>query len=425
MALVLYNQQGQPRATISPSDTSTQQFGIMTDNVLSLSFTLFEFVRLEVDDYVIFEGQKFYLLEEYRPEQTSTVEYRYSVKFYDIAGKAKNAIVRKGNGDNDDEISFSLIGSVSLHAQLMVDNLNRISGTRDWVLGEVVESNNITIDYDNISVLEGCSRIADGGDTEYWFEGTTLNFSRCEHGDPLELGYRRGLLNISKTSNENAPFFTRLYPIGSTRNIVKDRYGYSRLRLPGGALYVEQNTHLGIVEYSEESAFSHIYPRRVGKVSSVRSEQVKDEEGNPYTIYRFKDKDMPFDPNDYEIAGLVKGVKFESNQLNGYDFEVNFDSKTKEFEIITQFPSEGIQLPGGYMVPNVGDEYVLYNIAMPDEYYPAAERELKEAVDDYLAKHAIDVAVYKAPSDYVYFGEQGGYRVFVCRQGRTHGRARE
>ena len=407
MALVLYNQQGQPRATISPSDTSTQQFGIMTDNVLSLSFTLFEFIRLEVDDYVIFEGQKFYLLEEYRPEQTSTIEYRYSVKFYDIAGKAKNAIVRKGNGDNNDEISFSLTGSVSLHAQLMVDNLNRISGTRDWVLGEVVESNNITIDYDNISVLEGCSRIADGGDTEYWFEGTTLNFSRCEHGDPLELGYRRGLLNLSKTSNENAPFFTRLYPIGSTRNIVKDRYGYSRLRLPGGALYVEQNTHLGIVEYSEESAFSHIYPRRVGKVSSVRSEQVKDEEGNPYTIYRFKDKDMPFDPNDYEIAGLVKGVKFESNQLNGYDFEVNFDSKTKEFEIITQFPSEGIQLPGGYMVPNVGDEYVLYNIAMPDEYYPAAEQELKEAVDDYLAKHAIDVAVYKAPSDYVYFGEQG------------------
>ena len=407
MALVLYNQQGQPRTTISPSDTSTQQFGIMTDNVLSLSFTLFEFIRLEVDDYVIFEGQKFYLLEEYRPEQTSTIEYRYSVKFYDIAGKAKNAIVRKGNGDNDDEISFSLTGSVSLHAQLMVDNLNRISGTRDWVLGEVVESNNITIDYDNISVLEGCSRIADGGDTEYWFEGTTLNFSRCEHGDPLELGYRRGLQNLSKTSNENAPFFTRLYPIGSTRNIVKDRYGYSRLRLPGGALYVEQNTHLGIVEYSEESAFSHIYPRRVGKVSSVRSEQVKDEEGNPYTIYRFKDKDMPFDPNDYEIAGLVKGVKFESNQLNGYDFEVNFDSKTKEFEIITQFPSEGIQLPGGYMVPNVGDEYVLYNITMPDEYYPAAEQELKEAVDDYLAKHAIDVAVYKAPSDYVYFEEQG------------------
>ncbi len=379
----------------------------MTDNVLSLSFTLYEFVKLGVNDYVVFLGEKFYLLEDYRPEQISTVEYKYDVKFYDIAGKAKNAIVRKGNGDNDDEISFSLTGPVSLHAQLMVDNLNRISGTRDWVLGEVVESNNITIDYDNVSVLEGCSRIADGGDTEYWFEGTTLNFSRCEHGDPVELGYLKGLKSLSKTSNDNAPFFTRLYPIGSTRNIVKEKYGYSRLRLPGGALYVEQNTHLGIVEYSEESAFSHIYPRRVGRVSSVRSKDVKDEDGNPYTIWYFKDKDLSFDPNDYEIAGLVKGVKFESNQLNGYDFEVNYDSKTKEFELITQFPSDGIQLPGGYMIPNVGDEYVLYNISMPDEYYPAAEQELKEAVDDYLAKYAIDVAVYKGPTDYVYFEEHG------------------
>ena len=110
----------------------------MTDNVLSLSFTLYEFVKLGVNDYVVFLGEKFYLLEDYRPEQISTVEYKYDVKFYDIAGKAKNAIVRKGNGDNDDEISFSLTGPVSLHAQLMVDNLNRISGTRDWVLGEVV-----------------------------------------------------------------------------------------------------------------------------------------------------------------------------------------------------------------------------------------------------------------------------------------------
>lgn len=407
MALTLYNQQGVVRATIAPSDTSTHQCGIMTDNVLSLSFTLFEFLKLEVDDYVTFEGQKFYLLEEYRPEQISTVEYRYSVKFYDIAGKAKNALVRKGNGDDDDEISFSLTGPVSLHAQLMVDNLNRISGTRHWSLGVVIESKNITIDYDNISVLEGCSRIAEGGNTEYWFEGTTLNFSRCEHGAPVELGYRQGLQSLSKTSNENAPFFTRLYPIGSTRNIVKDRYGYSRLRLPGGALCVEQNTHLGIVEYSEEEAFSHIYPRRVGRVSSVRSKDVKDEEGNPYTIWYFKDKDLPFDPNDYEIAALVKGIKFESNQLNGYDFEVNFDSKTQEFEIITQFPGEQMQLPGGHMVPNVGDEYVLYNITMPDEYYSAAEKELKEAVDDYLAKYAIDVAVYKASADYLYFAEYG------------------
>ncbi len=404
--LEIKSHSGAVKAVIEPSDNSVQQLGLMAENVLSLSFTLYEFVRLDVNDYIDFLGVRYYVTEEYRPEMLSTLEYKYDIKLPDISGRAKNAIVRKGYTD-DEEISFSLTGNVALHARLMVDNLNRISGTLDWIVGEVVASDNITIDYTNVSVMKGCADIADKAGTEYWFEGTTLNFSRCEHGDPVELGYMNGLKNLSKSSNENAPFFTRLYPIGTTRNIVKDRYGYSRLRLPGGALYVEQNTHLGIVEYSEEEAFSHIYPRRVGKISSVRSEDVKDEEGNPFTIYYFKDKDIPFDPNDYEIAGLVKGLHFESGQLNGYDFEVNFNSDTKEFEIITQFPEEVGQLPGGYMIPAVGNEYVLYNIVMPQEYYTLAEQEFKGAVDKYLATRAIDVSIYKGPSDYLHFQENG------------------
>ena len=318
--LEIYSHSGELKATIEPSDNSVQDIGLMADNVLNLSFVLYEFVRLEVDDYIDFLGVRYYVSEEYRPEVVSSLEYKYDIKLPDISGKAKNAIVRKGYED-DEEISFSLTGSVALHAQLLVDNLNRISGTRDWVVGEIVEAGNITIDYTNINVLAGCADLAGKAQTEYWFEGTTLNFSRCEHGDPVVLGYMRGLKSLSKSSNDNAPFFTRLYPVGTTRNIVKDRYGYSRLRLPGGALYVEQNTHLGIVEYAEQEAFAHIYPRRVGYVSSVRTENVKDDEGNPYTIYYFKDKDIPFDPNDYEIAGLVKGIHFESGQLNGYDFE--------------------------------------------------------------------------------------------------------
>ena len=404
--LEIYSHSGELKATIEPSDNSVQDIGLMADNVLNLSFVLYEFVRLEVDDYIDFLGVRYYVSEEYRPEVVSSLEYKYDIKLPDISGKAKNAIVRKGYED-DEEISFSLTGSVALHAQLLVDNLNRISGTRDWVVGEVVEAGNITIDYTNINVLAGCADLAGKAQTEYWFEGTTLNFSRCEHGNPVVLGYMRGLKSLSKSSNDNAPFFTRLYPVGTTRNIVKDRYGYSRLRLPGGALYVEQNTHLGIVEYAEEEAFAHIYPRRVGYVSSVRTENVKDDEGNPYTIYYFKDKDIPFDPNDYEIAGLVKGIHFESGQLNGYDFEVNFNTETREFEMITQFPEGVDQIPGGYMIPAVGDSYVLYNITMPQEYYPAAELEFKEAVDEYLAARAIDVSVYKGPSDYLHFQENG------------------
>lgn len=123
-------------------------------------------------------------------------------------------------------------------------------------------------------------------------------------------------------------------------------YGSSRLHLPGGVQYVEQNTDLGIVEYSEEAAFSGIYPRRVGHVGMVRHE-TRTIEGEEREIYFFTDPEMDFDPADYEIGGLVKMVKFQSGELNGQDFEVNWNSDTKEFEIINQYPYENQQLPGG------------------------------------------------------------------------------
>ncbi len=59
-------------------------------------------------------------------------------------------------------------------------------------------------------------------------------------------------------------------PAWQPRNIVQSDYGYKRLQLPGGVRYVEKNTYLGIVEQSEENFFSNIYPRRTGKVSTVK-----------------------------------------------------------------------------------------------------------------------------------------------------------
>lgn len=216
---------------------------------------------------------------------------------------------------------------------------------------------------------------------------------------------------------------------------MQSDYGYKRLQLPGGVRYVEKNTYLGIVEQSEENFFSNIYPRRTGKVSTVRSMEATGEDGNKFTIYYFTDSSLDFDPNDYEIEGLVKNVVFQSGELNGRDFELNFNSKTKEFEIVTQFPYENQQLPGGLLIPKPGDEYILYNIRMPKEYYPLAEQEFAEAVAKYMDKISIDTSVYKAPTDYVYLEEnrislQIGRRVLlemrsIFRQGRTRAVSRK
>lgn len=405
MELKIYSQSGTLRTVASPSDNSTHQKGVMQDNVLALSFTLPEFVRLEVNDYVDFCGERFSLLNEYRPQQKSTVEYQYDIRFYGIESELKKALVLKMvDGDNDP--SFALNDSPRVHLQLIADNINRIKGTQNWTVGQVVTAPNQNLEYDCTYCYDALNKLAEVFDTEWWIEGNTINLSRCEHGDLLELGYGHGLTNLSKEENETAPFFTRLYPIGSTRNIDQNKYGSARLHLPEGARYVEHNTQLGIVEFAEEETFSGIYPRRLGHVGTVRSES-RDIDGVERTIYYFTDPGLTFDPNDYEMAGLVKHVKFESGSLNGNDFEVNFDSSTHEFEIINQYPYDNIQLPGGAMIPRQGDDYVLWNITMPDEYYGLAEQELREAVDAFLQQHSIDMAVYKGPTDYIDIEERG------------------
>ena len=401
MELKVYNRKGVLKLTVSPSENSTRQKRLMGDHVLGLSFTAFECVPLEVYDYVDFEGVRFWITEEYAPKQTSTVEWEYDCKFYGIESLMRQALVLKiVDGENDP--IFSLTAPAREHMALIVANINRQMGTTDWKVGEVLSTENLTLDYEGTYCDEALSMLADAAKTEFWTDGMTVNLCRCEYGDEAVLGYDNGLVSLERESADNVKFFTRLFPIGSTRNIDPDEYGYSRLQLPSRRSYVEQNTQQGIVEHYERDAFSGIYPRRIGTLSGVRSEQHTDDDGEPFTIYYVKDTSLTFDPNSYEIGGLVKQMTFQSGELNGRDFEVNYDTKTREFEIITQWPyDDDTQLPGGLLIPKVGDEYILWNIRMPREYYPLAEQEFAEAVDEYLLEHGQDRYVYKGRTDYV------------------------
>ena len=292
---------------------------------------------------------------------------------------------------------------------------NGMGHTTDWKVGQVDGTDLIVIDYEGKYCDEALKEIAEkvGGSAEWWVEGQTMNICRCEHGEEITLGYGRGLTSLERDTGNTNKFYTRLFPIGSTRNIDAEKYGHSRLMLPGGRQYVELHTdEYGIYDHYEKDAFSGIYPRRTGEVSGVRSENVKDDDGNAFTIYYFRDDTLNFDPNEYELAGETKRVSFQDGELAGlgtdddHYFEVNFDSKTREFEIITIWPyDDDTQLPGGKLVPKVGHHYILWNVRMPDEYYPIAEEEFLNAVEKYNAEHWKDISVYKAPTDHVWVEE--------------------
>lgn len=414
MLLTVYDSNRQAKAVLSPDDSSTQVKAIQSDNVLTLSFTLYEYVALEVNDYVDFEGERYWLQERYLPDERNTQEWKYDVKFYGIESLMRRFLVLNVV-DGDPEPVFTLTAPPREHMALIVKSINDgMGGVTDWKVGRVEGTGNVVIDYEGKYCPDALKELAGKvPGAEWWVEGQTVNLCRCEHGEEVSLAYGKGLAELSRDKADGAKFYTRLFPIGSSQNIDPEKYGHSRLQLPDGAKYVDVNTEkYGIHHHYEKDAFADIYPRRVGTVTSVRSAQVTDEDGHPFVIWYFRDDTLNFDPNTYELAGKVKRVSFqEGGELAGlgeeedgtYYFEVNFDSDTREFEIITIWPyDDNTQLPGGNLIPKTGDRYILWNIRMPDEYYALAEEEYLTAVNKYNAENAIDVSVYKGPTDHVY-----------------------
>lgn len=400
MELKIYSKEGNLKLTASPDSNSAATCGIQEESVLSLSFTAFECVTLEVYDYADFLGRRYWILERYQPKMNCDSEWSYSVQLSGVEGLTTQVLMV--NPDDDDNPILTLTAPAREHAALIITNMNRKMGTTEWKVGEVVVSEYIDIEYTGKYASDALSELSSAAGTEWWFDGMTLNISRCEFGEPVPLSYGDGLIGgIERSMADGVKFFTRLFPVGSSRNIDPDRYGHARLQLPDGAKYVEQDTHLGIIEYFEQEAFDAIYPRRIGTVGAVRSEERTSDDGSPFTVWYFTDPDIPFDPNQYEIGGLVKRVTFQTGELRGREFEVNYDSEKKEFEIITQWPYDNdMQLPSEPLVPAPGNEYVLWNISMPDSYYPAAEQEFKTAVDTFMADSRKDISVFQVSTDF-------------------------
>lgn len=402
MELKIYNQSGGLKLTVPVTSSSTWNLELMSENALSLSFTVPACVPLQVNDYITLEGVRFSVKKEYKPRKKNSQEYRYSVKFYAPIHDAQQVIYLHLT-DGQYEPQFSLDGSPREHLQKWVDNMNRIYGEERWRIGDVIDAPDGNIEYNNTTCWDALASMAETFSTEWWSDGFYINLCRCERGERVELGYMQGLASLTQTENsDDVKFFTRLIPLGSTRNIDRSRYGFSRLQLPDRAKYVDRNTDYGLYEHVEEDAFAGIFPHYAGTVSSVRSQERTGNDGKPFTVYYFKDEGMEFDPCDYEIAGLVKQLSFQSGELNGRDFEANYHSESKEWEIINTYPDEDTQLPGGNLIPHAGDKYIPWNFRMPEAYEKQAEQDYKAAVDDFLSSYSEDTTKYGGDTDYTY-----------------------
>ena len=408
MELKIYDKQGLVKMTVSPDNSSQWNHEVGVENVVRVNFTTWEFLVLEVGWYIWVEGQRCSIKSEYRPKHIHDTKYTYNLKFYGREHDAQDILFcRLNQGEDDLESVFAYDGTPMDFLQKVVANMNRNTDGVVWKAGEAISANRQTINFNGLYCWDALGEIARAFGTEWWMDGEYLNISKCERGESVSLGYGQGLKSgLTQNENTNAvKWFTRLIPVGSSKNIDKNKYGYATLQLPGREKYIEVNTQYGLKEYREESAFSEIYPHRVGAISSVRSEAKIDDQGEEYLIYYVKDTELPFNPDNYMLPGEVIHMSFNSGNLAGKEFEVNWNNSTEEFEIINQYPEYVDQLPGGNLIPSSGDQYVLSNISMPDEYNTIAEEEYREAVDKYIQEYDIDRSIYTVVTDYIYISK--------------------
>ena len=319
MELTIYNKTGEVKKIVSPNSNSewTEEVGV--EHVVSVTFSTWEFFILSVGDYILVDDRKFSVKKEYRPKQSNTQKYTYNISFYGREHDMEDILFCRLNQSDDDlESVFAYDGTPLEFLQKLVDNMNRNTDGVLWRVGEAITADRQNINFNGVYCWDAASEIAKVFETEWWMDGEYLNISKCERGEKVELGYGEGLKSgLSQEENTNAiKWFTRLIPVGSSKNIDPSVYGYSTLQLPSRAKYIDLNTNLGLKEHREEAAFANIFPHRTGTISSTRSEEKTNEETGDFTIYYVSDADLPFNPDDYMIPGKEISMTFDSGDLS-------------------------------------------------------------------------------------------------------------
>ena len=414
MELNIYSKDGSLKLTVSPSDSSTVTEEVGGECSVSLSFDTFEFCAIEVNDYIEVAGIRYKARMAYRPKMRNRQAYSYSLRFYAPIHDAAQALM-KTETDGGLISEFSLWGGPREHLQKWVDNMNRLAGSEQWSIGSVITGENKNIDYRNVNCWDaafGSNSIAATYETEMWADGYVINLCKCERGERVTLGYGNGLTGLTPEDNsDKVRFFTRLFPLGSTRNINVSTYGSSRLQLPSRATFVDHNTdRYGVFEDSEEDAFAGIFPQYIGTVTAVRSESKTDENGKQFTVYYIKDSGITWEPKALPEQTFM--LSFQTGDLQGYgddtnkSFQAEWHKDTKEWEIINIWLDENTQIPGGNIVPIVGDQYFPWNMIMPQEYITEAEKRYEAAVNDFVANYSGEPVAYSGSTDYIHCAKQ-------------------
>lgn len=451
----IYSADGKLKTAVIPSDSSVYSAELMASEYVRVLFNLHSPVIFAIGDYIKMPNLGFEIFELttiQRPSYNATSGvWKYDLQFDASYYRLKNRLFCYDR-QNGDECSFSLTHNIEHHAAIVKSNIDALGfkkGNQAITIAFDDSINQVTmkaITYTNQSVIDAIAAISEAFACEWWFDGATLNFGRCETaGDYVKFSEGEEVNGMS-SNDSSQDYCTRIIAFGGERNItskyrggdeqVTNHIAKKRLMLPADTPYVDVFDGITDAEVVEKVlVFDDIYPRRVGQISTVEKKEYSDKneqtgEVTKWNAFRFTDAGISFS-KDYILAGETLKIIFQSGVLNGMIFDVSFNpngdreknadgtinGNAQVFEIIRN-DDYGVNLPADDFAPAVGDKYVLYNFdssKLADiqiEYggenmglIEAAEKELYDAAVKQAAKLKIDGKQYQCPMNMVrYYG---------------------
>ncbi|WP_455626938.1 hypothetical protein [Parabacteroides johnsonii] len=347
---------------------------IMGEDTLTLNFLSRNVIKLQINDYIDFEGTKYKIRHNEKVTKRETsLGWEYTVMFYsskydllDVEFFLHGRPERKKNFDY-------YTGTARDWLELFVKNMNR-SGS-GWIAGSCIESRMITLSFKDKKVGTVLDELIKELDSEYWISGQTMNIGRREYssnGLVLAQGEGMGFTELEVSAVDDTPPITVLYPYGSDKNLGSD-YGADYLLLPDGRLSIEKNVEkYGRIEKSMQ--FDHIFPKGEFAVT----EKIDD--------YTLRASGMDFNLTDCLLDGVEVIVTFQDGGLAGYDLAIvegSWDNDLKQFKLKQNDQENALKVPGDINF-SVGDKFILTGLKMPQSYRDNASLQLQEEAQAWL-----------------------------------------
>ncbi|MDV3559776.1 hypothetical protein CMU68_10390 [Elizabethkingia anophelis] len=378
---------------------------IMGEELVNMTFELPTMVKFQIGDSVNVYGANYYLLQAPVIEKVNTRHFKYSLQFGSIIYElSKIQLLFPDAGNNLTVSEGNPIGNADLLIGHVLNNANRLQN--GWTKGTVIETEAKQVDFSEDNCLSALAKIAEAFEVEYWIDADKsihIVERKNDSGYSFQYGKNKGLKSITRNSMDGSNIVTRLYALGSEKNIgAKYRNGSKRLKMD--VPYLEKNIDIyGVIEHTKK--FDDIFPKRIGTVTAVDA-------NNPLI---FTDSTMDFDLNERDgngttilIQGIPAKVTFQTGQLAGYMLEIKengYHTATKTFTLNKNKDEKAIEVPSNLMRPKVGDQYIITDIVMPASYVTNAEAELKVKAQEYLDKNCKERLQYTVVSDPFFFRE--------------------